>query len=399
MFILFNCPECNKEYLLPQKQAGKKAKCVCNHILQVPESNDALKKDPISFESLPETLFILGNSSDSEKHEIHGFLDRDKVRYYCFWTHKKLVKEFLVQSQDTQETILEIPKEHIKEILKVLPPQVSTHFIYNPNLYTDKAGSPGFSVSDFPKEKMLSFDNYRDYWSYVKSYVSDYTHDDEVLQSRFKADVWSLHQNMSISELVSYLANLMENQKISLFNDSSEFEFIWLYIVKTLQLEGVNLDDEVISYVKNLIKCQEEMTFCEAIKNFNAFYELGTALVILGDQVCPKCGESNWSLLELSPNRISAKFQCSFCEKIILAKKSDSDNNTQNSNGRYIPKEVQREVWRRDGGRCVECGIKENIEFDHIIPLSKGGSNTVRNIQLLCQECNNKKSNNDPGSY
>lgn len=49
---------------------------------------------------------------------------------------------------------------------------------------------------------------------------------------------------------------------------------------------------------------------------------------------------------------------------------------------RYIPKHVQREVWRRDNGRCVECGSNKNLEFDQIIPFSKGGSNTTRNIQL-----------------
>ncbi len=60
---------------------------------------------------------------------------------------------------------------------------------------------------------------------------------------------------------------------------------------------------------------------------------------------------------------------------------------------RYIPKTVQREVWRRDGGRCVECGSQERLEYDHIIPFSKGGSNTVRNIQLLCEKCNRNKHN------
>lgn len=58
-----------------------------------------------------------------------------------------------------------------------------------------------------------------------------------------------------------------------------------------------------------------------------------------------------------------------------------------------IESRVKMEVWRRDQGRCTECGTKERLEYDHIIPFSKGGSNTARNIQLLCEACNRKKSN------
>ena len=57
-----------------------------------------------------------------------------------------------------------------------------------------------------------------------------------------------------------------------------------------------------------------------------------------------------------------------------------------------ISSEVRREVWRRDEGKCVKCGSRKNLEYDHIIPVSKGGSNTVRNVELLCEECNRAKS-------
>jgi Holliday junction DNA helicase RuvB subunit len=56
-----------------------------------------------------------------------------------------------------------------------------------------------------------------------------------------------------------------------------------------------------------------------------------------------------------------------------------------------IPSEVRREVWRRDGGKCVVCGSRENLEYDHIIPVAKGGSNTARNIELLCEKHNREK--------
>lgn len=60
---------------------------------------------------------------------------------------------------------------------------------------------------------------------------------------------------------------------------------------------------------------------------------------------------------------------------------------------RVISQQVKDLVWRRDAGRCVECGSQENLEFDHIIPFSKGGASTYRNVQLLCQTCNRRKSN------
>ena len=60
---------------------------------------------------------------------------------------------------------------------------------------------------------------------------------------------------------------------------------------------------------------------------------------------------------------------------------------------RHITQSVKDDVWNRDGGVCTQCGSGENLEFDHIIPYSEGGSNTYRNIQLLCQPCNRSKSN------
>lgn len=59
-----------------------------------------------------------------------------------------------------------------------------------------------------------------------------------------------------------------------------------------------------------------------------------------------------------------------------------------------IPMDIATAVWNRDGGKCCFCGSSENLEFDHIIPISKGGATTFRNLQLLCKNCNIKKSDN-----
>lgn len=61
------------------------------------------------------------------------------------------------------------------------------------------------------------------------------------------------------------------------------------------------------------------------------------------------------------------------------------------SRSRYIPDHVKVDVWQRDGGACARCSATEYLEFDHIIPFSKGGSNTAKNIQLLCRRCNLEK--------
>ena len=58
---------------------------------------------------------------------------------------------------------------------------------------------------------------------------------------------------------------------------------------------------------------------------------------------------------------------------------------------RSISQDVKIAVSARDHGRCRQCGSTEQLHFDHVIPVSKGGANTVANIQLLCGLCNRTK--------
>ncbi|MBI1314788.1 hypothetical protein GC176_26130 [bacterium] len=75
----------------------------------------------------------------------------------------------------------------------------------------------------------------------------------------------------------------------------------------------------------------------------------------------------------------------------FLVRKAKGLEGNRQRDSRYIPTEVRSEVWYRDNGQCVICGATEYLEFDHIIPHSKGGATSVDNLQLLCRGCNSQK--------
>lgn len=64
-------------------------------------------------------------------------------------------------------------------------------------------------------------------------------------------------------------------------------------------------------------------------------------------------------------------------------------------NPRYIPMDVRRAVWMRDEGRCTfesdagrRCTVSGRVEFDHVIPVARGGLASVENLRLLCRAHN-----------
>jgi hypothetical protein len=97
---------------------------------------------------------------------------------------------------------------------------------------------------------------------------------------------------------------------------------------------------------------------------------------------------------ETIENRKVFKFKL----EITKGQFSSNQNKQQDINlehDRMIPPNVKLEVWKRDKGKCVQCGSTDNLHFDHIIPFSKGGSSLVaKNIQILCARHNIAKRDN-----
>jgi len=60
---------------------------------------------------------------------------------------------------------------------------------------------------------------------------------------------------------------------------------------------------------------------------------------------------------------------------------------------RYISKSLRKKVLLKYKHKCNYCGSTENLEIDHINPVSKGGLNQFKNLQVLCKSCNINKSN------
>ena len=65
------------------------------------------------------------------------------------------------------------------------------------------------------------------------------------------------------------------------------------------------------------------------------------------------------------------------------------------SNQRHIPAHARRAVWQRDGGRCTfvsakghRCEARDHLEYDHVVPVARGGRATIDNLRLRCRAHN-----------
>lgn len=75
------------------------------------------------------------------------------------------------------------------------------------------------------------------------------------------------------------------------------------------------------------------------------------------------------------------------------------DNNFRKAKRQNIPERLRFKIYRRDGFTCQYCGRtarEMELSIDHIIPISKGGTNDASNLTTACMPCNRGKSDENP---
>ena len=53
-------------------------------------------------------------------------------------------------------------------------------------------------------------------------------------------------------------------------------------------------------------------------------------------------------------------------------------------------------LFKRDNHECQYCGASRDLTLDHLIPRSKGGKTTWKNLVTACKQCNARKGDQSP---
>ena len=91
--------------------------------------------------------------------------------------------------------------------------------------------------------------------------------------------------------------------------------------------------------------------------------------------------------------------KCPACG-ITNKRQKNSTTNIKKST-RAISDKLRYQVLKRDNFKCCACGASPakdpsvELHIDHIIPWSKGGESTLKNLQTLCSKCNIGKSDSE----
>lgn len=87
------------------------------------------------------------------------------------------------------------------------------------------------------------------------------------------------------------------------------------------------------------------------------------------------------------------------CDLYMQWRNGKKYDETSKRERKYLTDKMRYDVLKRDDFKCQKCGITAKdgakLHVDHIIPVSKGGTTTLSNLQTLCDRCNLGKSDKE----
>ncbi len=142
-----------------------------------------------------------------------------------------------------------------------------------------------------------------------------------------------------------------------------------------------------LSHVKKSYK-----SWLAAVKNGDLKTERGV-LQAIEKILCLSPGRWKW-ISQFRTDELSCTVFGHICPVFFMAEPFTETKEDRRIT-RAIPRGVMLKVVRRDGQVCADCRTivpDDQIEFDHVIPIARGGATTTDNLRILCRTCNRKKS-------
>lgn len=215
----------------------------------------------------------------------------------------------------------------------------------------------------------------------------------DVNQTKLKKiyDNKKIYQTLSQKDFLTYQLMYMkkdEVEKIKVVEENRRVDDLYMNEINQI-LEYGKFDEDIEGFdIGKLIEKEKKM-YLELLFKPMLEYSIEVELVLTN---------MNQKVLNMKRSRFDEKIV-----KEILGKLSNREN------GRYqdesiwdsiskverakVSNKMRFAVYKRDGYRCQKCGRKtDDLEIDHIFPISKGGKTEFNNLQTLCHDCNMKKS-------
>lgn len=121
---------------------------------------------------------------------------------------------------------------------------------------------------------------------------------------------------------------------------------------------------------------------------------------------CGKCGKF-FPKVDFYKNKktlLGIKSTCKHCHNSVSIASRDAENTKRlrresearrrarkAKSGGEISSDEMKAIEIAWGDVCLLCGSRDNLQWDHIVPLSKGGIHDISNLQRLCRKCNEMK--------